>query len=53
MSSDGSVKRLIGMLKEGDRAASQHLWEAYFGRLVGLARARLKMVKMVKLYVIY
>jgi DNA-directed RNA polymerase specialized sigma24 family protein len=42
MSSDVSVTRLIGMLKQGDRAASQQLWEAYFGRLVGLARARLK-----------
>src|SRR5262249_1291385 len=42
MSSEGSVTRLIGMLKEGDRAASQRLWEAYFGRLVGLARARLR-----------
>jgi len=30
------------MLKEGDRAASQKLWEAYFGRLVGLARASLR-----------
>ncbi len=42
MSSDVSVTRLIGMLKQGDRVASQKLWEAYFGRLVGLARARLK-----------
>ena len=42
MSSDVSVTRLIGMLKQGDRAASQQLWEAYFGRLVDLARARLK-----------
>ncbi len=42
MSSDVSVTRLIGMLKQGDRVASQQLWEAYFGRLVGLARARLK-----------
>ena len=42
MSSDVSVTRLIGMLKKGDRVASQQLWEAYFGRLVGLARARLK-----------
>ena len=41
MSSDGSVTRLIKMLKGGDRAASQQLWEAYFGRLVGLARVRL------------
>ena len=42
MSSDVSVTRLIGMLKQGDRVACQQLWEAYFGRLVGLARARLK-----------
>jgi DNA-directed RNA polymerase specialized sigma24 family protein len=42
MSSDVSVTRLIGMLKQGDRVASQQLWEAYFGRLVGLARARLE-----------
>ena len=42
MSSDVSVTRLIGMLKQGDRVASQQLWEAYFGRLVGLARARLR-----------
>ena len=42
MSSDGSVTRLIVMLKGGNRAASQRLWEAYFGRLVGLARARLR-----------
>jgi DNA-directed RNA polymerase specialized sigma24 family protein len=42
MPSDGSVTRLIVMLKEGDRAASQKLWEAYFGRLVGLARASLR-----------
>ena len=42
MSSDVSITRLIGMLKQGDRVASQQLWEAYFGRLVGLARARLR-----------
>jgi DNA-directed RNA polymerase specialized sigma24 family protein len=42
MSSDASITRLIGMLKQGDRVASQQLWEAYFGRLVGLARDRLK-----------
>jgi len=41
MSSDGSVTRLIDMLKGGDRAAAQRLWETYFRRLVGLARARL------------
>jgi DNA-directed RNA polymerase specialized sigma24 family protein len=42
MPSDGSVTRLIVMLKEGNRAASQQLWESYFARLVGLARARLR-----------
>jgi DNA-directed RNA polymerase specialized sigma24 family protein len=42
MPSDGSVTRLIVMLKEGNRAASQQLWEVYFARLVGLARARLR-----------
>jgi DNA-directed RNA polymerase specialized sigma24 family protein len=42
MSSDGSVTRLIGMLKDGDRDAAQSLWEAYFGRLVSLARGRLR-----------
>jgi DNA-directed RNA polymerase specialized sigma24 family protein len=41
MSSDTSVTHLIGMLKAGDRQAAQGLWEAYFQRLVGLARARL------------
>jgi DNA-directed RNA polymerase specialized sigma24 family protein len=41
MSSEGSVTRLIGMLKDGDRVAAQRLWETYFRRLVGLARARL------------
>ena len=42
MPSDGSVTRLIVMHKGGDRAASQQLWEAYFGRLIGLARGRLR-----------
>jgi DNA-directed RNA polymerase specialized sigma24 family protein len=42
MSSGLSITRLIGMLKQGDRVASQQLWETYFGRLVGLARARLR-----------
>ena len=41
MSSDRSVTLLIGMLKEGNRDAAQRLWEKYFQRLVGLARARL------------
>jgi DNA-directed RNA polymerase specialized sigma24 family protein len=42
MASDGSITRLIALLKEGDRAAAQPLWDAYFRRLVGLARARLR-----------
>src|SRR4051794_27387401 len=42
MESDGSVTYLIGRLKDGDRAAAQRLWESYFGRLVGLARGRLR-----------
>jgi DNA-directed RNA polymerase specialized sigma24 family protein len=42
MASDGSVTHLIGRLKVGDRDAAQRLWEAYFGRLVGLARGRLR-----------
>jgi DNA-directed RNA polymerase specialized sigma24 family protein len=42
MEQGGSVTRLIGMLKDGDRAAAQQLWEAYFRRHVGLARARLR-----------
>jgi DNA-directed RNA polymerase specialized sigma24 family protein len=38
----GSVTRWISALKQGDQAAAQGLWEAYFRRLVGLARARLR-----------
>jgi DNA-directed RNA polymerase specialized sigma24 family protein len=40
--SGGSITRWIGQLKDGDRATSQQIWEAYFSRLVGLARARLR-----------
>jgi DNA-directed RNA polymerase specialized sigma24 family protein len=42
MSSDGSVTRWLGQLQEGDEAAVQPLWERYFGRLVGLARTKLR-----------
>jgi DNA-directed RNA polymerase specialized sigma24 family protein len=42
MSPDGSITRLITLAKEGDRAAAQPLWDAYFHRLVVLARARLR-----------
>jgi DNA-directed RNA polymerase specialized sigma24 family protein len=41
MSSDGSVTHWIGLLKAGDHAAAQPLWEAYCRRLVGLARQKL------------
>ena len=42
MSSAGSVTHWISRLKAGDHAAAQPLWEAYFRRLVDLARARLR-----------
>jgi DNA-directed RNA polymerase specialized sigma24 family protein len=42
MSSPGSVTYWIDLLKEGDAAAAQQLWESYFRRLVGLARAKLR-----------
>jgi len=41
MLSDGSVTRHIDMLKAGDQAAAQHLWQRYFRRLVYVARQRL------------
>ena len=37
-----SVTQWIPGLKRGDPAAAQRLWEAYFRRLVGLARVRLR-----------
>jgi DNA-directed RNA polymerase specialized sigma24 family protein len=42
MSSTGSVTHWIDLLKGGDPAAVQQLWEAYFPRLVGLARKKLR-----------
>jgi DNA-directed RNA polymerase specialized sigma24 family protein len=42
MSSLGSVSHWIARLKRGDSAAAQRLWEDYFQRLVGLARAKLR-----------
>jgi DNA-directed RNA polymerase specialized sigma24 family protein len=38
---DQSVTRWIELLKAGDRAAAQPLWEQYYARLVRHARARL------------
>lgn len=40
-SPEGSITLCLDLLKHGDRAAAQPLWEAYFRRLVGLARSRL------------
>ena len=42
MDPEGSVTRWISLLKDGDRAAASPLWEAYFHRLVALARDRLR-----------
>jgi DNA-directed RNA polymerase specialized sigma24 family protein len=44
MTSDenGSITRWIAALKSGDEAAAQELWERYFARMVGLARAKLR-----------
>jgi DNA-directed RNA polymerase specialized sigma24 family protein len=36
------VTRWISALKQGDQAAASGLWESYFRRLMGLARARLR-----------
>ena len=37
-----SVTRWIAALKRGDQSAAQGLWDAYFRRLVSLARVRLR-----------
>jgi DNA-directed RNA polymerase specialized sigma24 family protein len=41
MASDGSITHCIELLKAGEEAAAQKLWERYFQRLVGLARSRI------------
>jgi DNA-directed RNA polymerase specialized sigma24 family protein len=41
MSSTGSVTHWLRQLRQGDQAAAQPLWEAYFKRLVERARRRL------------
>jgi DNA-directed RNA polymerase specialized sigma24 family protein len=41
LSSPGSISQWLGQLKEGDRAALQPIWEAYFQRLVVQVRRRL------------
>jgi DNA-directed RNA polymerase specialized sigma24 family protein len=42
MSSAESVTQWLEHLQDGDRASVRLLWERYFRRLVGLARAKLK-----------
>ena len=42
MPSDGSVSHWIGGLQDGDPKAVEQLWQRYFHRLVGLARAKLR-----------
>lgn len=42
MSSAGSITVWLDRLKSGDAAAVQPLWEAFFRRLVGLARSKLR-----------
>jgi DNA-directed RNA polymerase specialized sigma24 family protein len=37
-----SVTQCISALKQGDQSAALGLWDAYFRRLVGLARSRLR-----------
>jgi DNA-directed RNA polymerase specialized sigma24 family protein len=44
MASDGSVTNWVRLLKEGDAAAAQPLWERYCEQLTSLALARLKLL---------
>ena len=41
MQSDGSITQWITGLKAGESTAAEQLWDAYFQRLVGLARRKL------------
>lgn len=41
LSPSHSITRCIDLLKRGDRAAAEKLWDSYMHRLVALARARL------------
>jgi DNA-directed RNA polymerase specialized sigma24 family protein len=42
MSAPGSITHWINGLRGGEPAAAQKLWEGYFGRLVDLARRKLR-----------
>ncbi|MGF1579525.1 MAG: ECF-type sigma factor [Gemmataceae bacterium] len=47
MSSDNSVTQWIEKLKEGECHAAEKLWNAYFARMVLLAKSRLKVASAV------
>ena len=42
MSADGSVTTWLHALSSGNGDVAQNLWERYFGRMVELARAKLR-----------
>jgi DNA-directed RNA polymerase specialized sigma24 family protein len=42
MPAGGPITHWLGLLRAGDRAAAQPLWEAYCGRLAALARRKLQ-----------
>jgi DNA-directed RNA polymerase specialized sigma24 family protein len=42
MSSEGSVTQWLAQAQAGDTEAAQFLWQRYFGRLVALARIKLR-----------
>ena len=42
MAQQGSVTYWIDLLKAGDAAAAQHIWDRFFARLVHLARVHLR-----------
>jgi DNA-directed RNA polymerase specialized sigma24 family protein len=46
MEAEGSVSHWIARLRAGDHTAAAPLWQRYFGRLVELARARLRGVPL-------
>ena len=46
MSDDGSITHWISGLKTGDAESAQHFWERYFSRLVRMARAKLRGMRL-------
>ena len=49
MSDGGSITRWFDSLQAGDREAAQALWRRFAGRLIGLARVRLRAAPRQKL----